>query len=398
VKTIEEIFALIGASAQPLPPANAPLASSQGLVLAEPLIASADQPPFDRSSIDGFAVRADAQPGKFQIAGSILPGETAPPTPAAGTALRIATGAEVPENCALVMLEDSRSTESETELLTPPSPELIRKKASAIRAGETLLPAGTIIQAGETALLASEGISEPLVHPRPRIAHITTGSEIVPFAESPPPGSIRNTNSPMLRALIESAGAAAPHHSHVDESREALAAAIEAATPFDILLVSGGASVGRHDHTRAAFESLGFEILAHGVNLKPGKPLILAKKNSTLAFGIPGNPASHFAVFHLFIRRAIDLLMGKTPAAFAVATLEPGAPIAPERRETFRPARCRIVSGKLQASALPWIDSGDVSCLRGANALIRIKPNTPPPQTGSQIELLPCADSATPFF
>jgi molybdopterin molybdotransferase len=184
----------------------------------------------------------------------------------------------------------------------------------------------------------------------------------------------------------------------VDESREALAAAIEAAAPFDILLVSGGASVGRHDHPHAACESLGFEILAHGVDLKPGKPLILARKNPTLAFGIPGNPASHFAVFHLFISRAIGLLMGKTPAAFAVATLEPGAPIAPERRETFRPARCRIVSGKLQATALPWIDSGDVSCLRGANALIRIKPNSPPPQPGSQIELLPCADSPAPFF
>ncbi len=398
MKTVEEIFSLIGASARPLPPTKLPLASCQGLALGEPLIASADQPPFDRSSIDGFAVRADAQPGKFQIAGSILPGGTTPPTPAPGTALRIATGAAVPENCALVMLEDSRSTESEAELLAPPSPELIRKKASAIRAGETLLAAGTIIQAGETALLASEGIAQPFVHPRPRIAHITTGSEIVPFADCPPPGSIRNTNSPMLRALIESAGAAAPHHSHVDESREALSAAIEAAAPFDMLLVSGGASVGRHDHTRAAFESLGFEILAHGVDLKPGKPLILARKNSTLAFGIPGNPASHFAVFHLFIRRAIDLLMGKTPAAFAVATLEPGAPIAPERRETFRPARCRTVSGKLQAAALPWIDSGDVSCLHGANALIRIKPNSPPPQPGSQIELLPCADSATPFF
>jgi molybdopterin molybdotransferase len=398
MKSVEEVRALLDAAARPLTPSPLPLADCQGLILAKELRASADQPPFDRSSIDGFAVLAGSTPGKFHITGSIAPGEPAPSAPQQGCALRIATGAAVPEGCALAMVEDTREENGLLEILSPPSPTLIRKKGSSIRAGDILVPAGTEIHAGEIALLASEGCATAPVHPRPRILHITTGSEIIPLAQAPRPGEIRNTNAPMLRALISSSGAIPLPGTHVDESLASLAAAIGASEPFDILLVSGGASVGRHDNTRATLESLGFEILAHGVNLKPGKPLILARRGATLAFGIPGNPASHFAVFHLFIRRAIDLLMGKNPTQLVPSTLEPGTDIAAERRETFLPARCRNANGSLLAAVLPWVDSGDIACLRGANALLRIPENSPPPQPGSRVEVLPCTAREAPFF
>ena len=140
----------------------------------------------------------------------------------------------------------------------------------------------------------------------------------------------------------------------------------------DILLISGGSSVGDHDHTFSVLQDLEFTILFRAVSIRPGKPLILARKGDALAFGIPGNPLSHFVCFHLFVRRAILRLLGLSPSPFLQATLLPGATIKTDPRETWWPCRLANRSSTFTASPLPWRDSSDLSCLAQANGLICI--------------------------
>jgi molybdopterin molybdotransferase len=135
---------------------------------------------------------------------------------------------------------------------------------------------------------------------------------------------------------------------------------------------------------------MGFEILVHGVCLKPGKPVLIGLQGRKVAIGIPGNPVSHFVVFHLFIRRLLDAMAGKRPVELVEARLEAGAPLGFEKRETFWPARCVLRSGCLVATPLAWVDSGDVAGLRGVNALLRLPAGEPPPVEGARVRLAPC--------
>ena len=360
-----------------------PVEQCHGRVLVDRISALEDHPPFDRSSIDGFAVPAGSGEGFFRVCES--PGEVVP-----GVALRIATGAEVPAGFGLVMVEDTRLDERGLEILKPASTHLIRRRGGSIRAGEAMLGAGSIVGPGEVALLAAEGIIGVFVFPSPRVLHVTTGSEIAPEKASPEAGQIRNSNAPMLRALMDESGATVLPGAHVDESVEGLISAVGAAAEFDVLLVSGGSSVGERDNTRTALESMGFEILVHGVCLKPGKPVLIGLQGRKVAIGIPGNPVSHFVVFHLFIRRLLDAMAGKRPVELVEARLEAGAPLGFEKRETFWPARCVLRSGCLVATPLAWVDSGDVAGLRGVNALLRLPAGEPPPVEGARVRLAPC--------
>ncbi|MCC5835830.1 MAG: molybdopterin molybdotransferase MoeA, partial [Opitutales bacterium] len=249
MKSVAEIWQLIDAIAKPLPAAQRPLATSLGAVLAAPVHADTDQPAFDRSAIDGFALKIDSPPGSYRIVGSIEPGAESAVQPGPGEACRIFTGAEVPADSGLVMVEDSECSDNEVQTRQPARSKLIRRRGSSVRAGQCLLQAGTRIGPGEIAVLASVGAVHVEVIPPPRLLHLTTGSEIVPAEQSPQHGQIRNTNGPLIQALAQQAGSPIAANVHVDEQAQSLVKAVEAADPFDILLVSGGSSVGDHDHT-----------------------------------------------------------------------------------------------------------------------------------------------------
>jgi molybdopterin molybdotransferase len=219
------------------------------------------------------------------------------------------------------------------------------------------------------------------------VFHLTTGSEVVEASVQPGPGQIRNTNAPLIRALLGEEGALWTGSQHAGEDpREALQICRDKeASAADLLLVSGGASGGAHDHTGEVLQALGFEIVCRKVNCRPGKPLLVGIKGGQVAVGLPGNPVSHFVTFHVFVRRLLALLGGLPCAVWKRVSLREGGVLRPDPRETFWPAT--VDAGG--AVALPWLDSGHLGALVGVNALIRV-PSGKQPLAGGLVEVLCC--------
>ena len=385
--SVEELFGLIDKTILPLPARKVPLHESRGLRLEEEIFAAEDEPAFDRSAMDGFAVADDATVGSFSIIGEILPGQPATESPDQGKAIRVFTGSALPPRVKVVMQEDVTEQNGEIKIDMMTHAGHVRRLGSAVKKGSRLLPKNTILSPASIALLASAGVVTPLVTPRPQVAHLTTGSEIIPFHSSPTVGQIRNTNAPLIRAMVEESGTIYSAHQHVDES---LTSALEAckATSFqqaDLLLVSGGSSRGMHDNTAELFEKLGFTLLSRSVNCRPGKPFLLGVRGSQVAIGLPGNPVSHFVTFHLFVRRVLNHLAGRKVLPESVAILQEGESLSINPRETFWPGSLNV-SG---VTPLPWLDSGHLAALLPVNALIRIPGSTIPP-VGSSVQIISC--------
>jgi molybdopterin molybdotransferase len=344
-------------------------------VLREPAMTSEDQPPFDRSSIDGYLVRADEPAKKVRLISTHSPGQSAPPLPPAGSTIRILTGSALPKHTGLIMQEDTRPAGADfIELLKKPDPTLIRLQGSHSRKGSILLPAPSLLQPGSITLLASLGITQPKVSRLPRVVHLVTGEELVDPNQNPAHGQIRDCNSILIRTLLTSFSATLVTQQRVGDDRKLFrqACRLSLATQPDILLLSGASSVGDHDHAGSVLEELGFTILLRQVSVRPGKPFILAQNNNTLAFGLPGNPLSHFVCFHLFVRRALLRLSGLPPPPFLSATLIPGVTITANPRETWWPCHLGSDEGSLTAQPLPWRDSSDLSSLAQTNGLLRV--------------------------
>jgi len=388
--TVAQLWSIIDAHANPAPPRRVPLGEVAGLVLAGEVRADRDQPAFDRSAMDGYAVAAGALPGTFRLVGEILPGQPAPAAPGIVEALRVFTGSALPAGVRVVMQEDVLAGAKDISIASIGGKDHVRRRGSAARQGDILLSPGVRLGPAEIALLASVGEIEPAVISAPRVVHLTTGSEIVPASQTPGPGEIRDTNGPLVRALVESCGAHYAAHRHVSESvDDALRAASEIRSEeADVLLISGGASVGGHDHTAEVLRRLGFELLCTRVLCRPGKPLIFGVDGRRLAFGLPGNPVSHFAVFHAFVRRALSGLMGLAQPTPLRARLEGGVPLVADARETFWPTRLDFRSAALCVGAVDWLDSGDLGSLRGVDALIRLPASAPAPSQGDAVEVL----------
>ena len=375
VISIEHAREIISAHITPLPSRAVELAASFGHVLAQDILADADYPSADRSMMDGYVVRADASPGTFHISGEI-PAGSVPTTPLGeGEAMRIFTGAILPpQGGRIIMQEDC--TRSEDTVTIPSFSEnlFIRPQGAEATSGNIVLPAGTLIGAPEMAILAQVGCTSPRVIPHPTIRHLATGDELVPPSQTPPPGHIRDTNSSLLAGLIP--GLTSTHAPDDPATMQSLAEGTQ-----DLLLISGGASVGDHDHGASTLRALGYTIHFDKINLRPGKPLTFATRGSQAAFVIPGNPVSHFVCHHVAIRLAIDLLSGKQSLwNFLDLEIASKETLRPNPRETFWPAQVTIQNSNLIATPKPWSSSGNTFALTGTNALIRVS-NTTPPRT-----------------
>lgn len=369
--SVDEVWSLIGRELSPLPPVHVPLGGSLGRRLVAEILADADMPAFCRSAIDGYAVPIGSEPGLFRVIGEVRPGMEPFLAPAAGEAVKVFTGSALPESgVGLVMVEDTDGDGDRVLTRVAATRAHLRLKGSQAKRGDVLLPAGATINPGTVALLASVGVAEPLVSPSLRAAHLVTGSELVPAESEPAPGFIRDSNSPLVSALLAEAGVTRTFHRHASESVEEAVTAL-GDVRADLLLISGGASVGAYDGTMEILRRLGFVVHASKVKSRPGKPLIFATRGSRAAFGLPGNPLSHFVCFHLFVRRAIDLLSGRAPQRTMLVRIQGERP-RPDRRETWWPARVRAEEAQLVARAIPWKDSSDLTALAPANALLRI--------------------------
>jgi molybdopterin molybdotransferase len=320
VKDLPEATALVLAAAAPLEVERAPLADAAGRVAAEDARSAVDLPPFDRSAMDGYAVRAaDTAGGPLRLAGEVAAGETATATLEPGTAVGITTGAPIPRGADAVLQSELAELADGTVRPTQPldAGRHIRVRGEDVRAGDLIAPAGAPLTLPRVSSLAAAGVGEVAVHRRARLHLVVTGSELLPLGAPPEPGKIHESNGLMVRLLAERAGAIVEEHGVVADDFESTRAAVEAGLAGDVLVVSGGVSVGPHDHVRPAFDACGVEEVFWRVRVKPGKPLFFGRRTgsgsdrATLVFGLPGNPLSSIVGFLSLIEPALRRLHGE---------------------------------------------------------------------------------------
>jgi len=370
---------------------SVPLVSAHGRVLRESVASSEDMPAFDRSAMDGYAIRFDDDAKQFEVIGEIRAGQFVDWKLRPGQAIRILTGAKLPGPGLKVVIQEDVDVSGQRLLISKQSPATnIRKRGEDAKAGDVLLQPGQVLDATALAVLASVGKTAPLVSKIPRIFHLTTGDEIVAPEETPAQGQIRNSNASLIAGLCREHGIDSVTHRHVGDDPLAMTAAFEKveAKMFDLVLISGGSGGGTYDFSIEFFTSLKAIIHFRSVNVRPGKPLIFGTTPSQIVFGLPGNALSHFVCFHLFVRRALSRLMARSvPAVTHGFVIEPMTNLL-NPRESWWQAQTTLENGRLGCRALPWKSSGDITRLPVANALMKVPASTSHLDAGSQVELL----------
>jgi molybdopterin molybdotransferase len=393
--SLDEARAEIRSHSRPLPAVHAPLAEALGRVLRETICAPEDLPPVDRSTRDGYAIRADDASETFVVVDTIHAADWKPRQLKPGEAVRVATGAALPcGGLRVVMQEHVERNGGQFHVLRREDSTNVRLRGEEVRQGQPLLLTGTQLNAGALAILATVGNATPLVSPRLRILHFTTGDEIVAPDQTPKPGQVRDSNSILIHGLLRNFPCDVVQ-AHLPEDFEVAKQLVSTFNPqpstFNLLLISGGASVGEKDFTRPLLEWLGFEILFSQINLRPGRPLIFGVNGPRVAFGLPGNPLSHFVCFHFAVAIALAGLTGGEPPEFLRGQLGEKFDDNPCPRETLWPARWEWHDATAQLHPLAWASSGDITCLTAANALVRVPANCASLENGAKVDFLPVA-------
>jgi molybdopterin molybdotransferase len=396
--SVAEALDLVLAQAARLPARRAALADALSLVLAEDVVSDIDSPPYDKSVVDGFAlVAADLEGAgrELQILEEVTAGMVPSKCVERGTATRIMTGAPIPGGAdAVVMVEQTepRGQKVLTRQAGIKAGQNILPRAAALKAGERVLAAGKLLRPIELGLLAEVGCDRVKIVPRPSVAVLVTGNELVAGSARPGPGQIRNSNGPMLAALARSAGANSMELGIARDEQADLSRLIAAGLEHDILVISGGVSAGVLDLVPDVLTSLGVRQVFHKVNLKPGKPLWFGAlerghERRTPVFGLPGNPVSSLVCFELFVLPAIEKLRGLAPvglrrrqAVLAVAHVQRG------ERPTYWPAR--LHGAEARVTPLAWKGSGDLCTLAEANCLIVFSAGERRYAAGDEVEVL----------
>jgi molybdopterin molybdotransferase len=404
-----------------VPPESIPLAAALHRILAQPILADRDQPPFDRSTRDGFALHAadTASLTPLAVLGQLRAGDRwTGPTLSPGYAIEIMTGAPIPPGAdAVLMLEHAtpsppQSTPARiipTRTLRPG--ENIVPRASEARSGATVVPSGTLLTPAEIALAATSGLSTLAVHPRPAVALLATGDELVPITQIPEPHQIRNSNTHALAALVTAAGGlphslpiardtAADLHARIAEARALLSPSVPPPSP-GLLLLSGGVSMGKFDLVEEVLTSLQAKFFFTGVLMQPGKPVVFGRLPALAAtstqpaapacifFGLPGNPVSTQVTFHCFVEPLLRALAGNTlpPPRFAQAILTEPIPAHPTLTR-FLPAHLTSTFDGQTVRLVPWHGSGDLAANARANCYAVLPPGPTPFAPGAPITLL----------
>lgn len=392
------------------------LAQAAGGVLAEVLRADSDQPPFARSTRDGFACRAaEASTHRsLSLAGSIRAGEAPPGPLPRGAAWEIMTGAPVPAGAdAVIMLEHVETSGSgstggasmrNVRLLperTVAEGENIVARGAQARKGDRLLPVGTAIGAAQIALAASCGCTELKVFARPRVAILATGDELVPIGTKPAPGQIRNSSNAMLAAMVAAAGGEPWLLPIARDTAKSLDAALARAAAADLLLITGGVSAGKFDLVEPALARAGATFHFTGVRIQPGKPLVFAerpveskktvrkRRRMQCCFGLPGNPVSSAVTFLLFGAPVLAAIAGRLDRGprFALAQLKGDVKTKPGLTR-FLPAACTFSDALPQVELVPWQGSGDLAAMARANCFLVVPEEADRIEAGEIVRIL----------
>lgn len=375
--SIEKAQQLVLARVKRLEPERVPVERAAGRVLAEPAAAAVDLPPFASSAMDGYALRsADTRnaPVTLPVVGRIAAGQPADRSLAPGEAMAISTGGAVPDGAdAVVPIELVREDEAGLLVSGPvPEGEHVRPQGGDVRAGEEALPPGTRLGAAQVGALAAAGVTEVRCAKRPRVGVLVTGSELRRPGESLEPGQLYESNGLLLATALQLAGAIPAQLGVVPDDREEHRRAMERALlGFDMLITSGGASVGPHDLVRDVQRELRVEEVFWGVSVKPGKPVAFGVRRDHLVFNLPGNPVSALVTFELFVRPAVNALQGVPDP---LPAFRKGVLATPIRRNSHRDelvrARLRSEGDDVLLEALPGQESHMIVRSGRAEALV----------------------------
>jgi len=369
-----------------------------GRVLAEQNVADRDYPPFDRSTRDGFAVRSeDARklPATLSVVGEIKAGDTFTGNIGPGQCVQIMTGAAVPPGPdAVVMIEHTRPSKTRVMIDRPVERgQNIVRRSSEARAGQVLLTPGTRLGYAELALAGQVGAHRVDVFGRPRVAILSTGDEVVGIDERPGPFQVRNGNSVSLAVQTELAGAVPVPLGNAPDRVEDLRAKIQRGLDADILVLSGGVSMGKYDLVGLALRELGTEFFFEGVAMRPGRPAVFGACHERFVFGLPGNPVSTMVTFELFVLPAIDLLSGTAPRSLPFYRAKLAAPVSEKAALThFLPARLTWSDSEPIVRELPWQGSGDIVALAQANCFLVVPQTKLEFASGEWVDVLPRRD------
>ena len=399
----EAITAVLNAT-RPLVPEALPLADTLGLVLAEDIHSNTDLPPFDKSLMDGFAVKLSSFQTELPVLEIVSAGQVPTRQIDQAAAVQIMTGAQLPIGADAVVpieLTSQRTDAAGTTFVTLPSnvaswrpgTNIIRQGA-ALKRGELVVVAGSELRPQELGALAELGHATVLARRRPRVAALATGDELVPIDQTPGPGQIRNSNEMMLCAQIRRAGADPIPLGIARDERVHLRERIEAGLQADVLVLSGGVSMGEKDLVPSELASAGVQQIFHKVNVKPGKPAwfgVLEKSPNerTLVFGLPGNPVSSMVCFELFVRPALRRLMGFSAAEPThIKARLTQAHTTKGDRPTYHPARLEWHIDGPTVTAVPWVGSSDLRATVAANSMALFLDGDQTYASGSVIDVI----------
>jgi molybdopterin molybdotransferase len=394
--SISEAIQIVIAQTAQLRAEEIPIDLSRGRILAEDIVADTDLPPFDRAQMDGYAVRAAdvvQVPARLRIVGESAAGAGWHHKMKEGEAVRIMTGAPVPAGAdAVQQVELTREDAAQVEILEPVEPgRSIVKRAAEISSGETVLRTGEEINAAMIATLASFGYARVKAGARPKVAVMATGSELVDVHQKPGQDQIRDSNNYTIAAYAELSNALVERLPLAGDDTEELKRQISrAAEHADVLITSGGVSMGVYDFTKAALNELGAQIFFERVALRPGKPTVFARLGKTLVFGLPGNPVSVSVTFNLFVRTALRAMQGATETTLPVEhAILAGNLKGSVDRESYLPATLRTdETGMLLAAPLKWGGSSDFVSFARATALINLPAGAQPVAAGSVVRVV----------
>jgi molybdenum cofactor synthesis domain-containing protein len=391
-----QALAIILARVRPLPATHVPVSAATSYYLAQDVVADRDQPPADRSAMDGFAVRAaDVRPNRpLRLVGEVAAGSSARPRVSAGTCVGILTGAVIPPGADTVVV---REQASEIDGLVRfagrvPRGANIRKRGEEIRQGRPVLAKGTLLGPVQTGLCASVGEAAPRVHRRPRVAVICTGEELKMAEESVRPYQLRDSNGPALYAALTMAGLPEVTSCIAPDNPSALAAVLKAAlAKNDVLLITGGVSVGKYDFVPEALARVGAIIHFHGVAMKPGRPQLYATvRGNRHIFGLPGNPLSALAGFHCLVLPALRRLSGAPLENCRVSIQVPLARSVRRGRKRVELVLARLVRrGVTRVKPLDCHGSADLVSAAQAHGLLVVGKGEGRLPAGSIVEFIP---------
>jgi molybdopterin molybdotransferase len=386
--TFEQAQALVLARVPSPDPELVPLGAADGRVTAGVSHACVDLPPFASSAMDGFAVRSTDVPGTLAVVGSSAAGRPAPVALRAGEAIEISTGAVVPSGAdAVVPIEYVVKHDNSVEIAEPVEPGAhVRPRGGDVARGEPVVPAGVRLGPAQLGALAATGVVEVACGRRPRVAVLATGSELVAGGRPLEPGEIYESNGVMLAAALAAVGADVELQPTVADDESAHRDALERALTADVLVTSGGVSVGPHDLVRRIEAELGVEEVFWRVAVKPGKPVSFGVRRETLVFGLPGNPVSSLVACELFVKPALRAFQGAADPLPRLETARLASGLRRnDARDAFVRARLRSHPDGIVLEPLTGQESHMIARAAAADALVHVPRGSGSIEAGSLV-------------